>query len=1031
MRVLSVASELYPLIKTGGLADVAGALPGALKPLGVEMRTLVPGYPAVLAGLTMTDGTIGLADAMGGPVRLVLGRAGDLALIVLDAPHLYGRPGNPYLGPDGRDWADNHRRYGLLGRVAADIGQGRLPDWRPDLVHGHDWQAGLAPACLAFAGEPRPATVLTIHNLAFQGLFDASCIGELGLPPAAFQVEGYESWGRVGFLKAGLYYADRLTTVSPTYAREIQTEAEGMGLHGLLRARSDHLVGIANGIDDEVWNPGSDPHLAASYDAARAKAAANRLALQERFGLDPDPEALLCIVVSRLTAQKGLDLLLHSLPVLLAHGGQLALLGSGEPGLEAGFAAAAQAQRGRVGCVFGYDEPLSHLMQAGADAIIVPSRFEPCGLTQLYGLRYGTIPIVARVGGLADTVIDANEAALDDGVATGIQFAPVTAEALGFALARATALRADAEAWARLRRRAMTRNVSWARPARHYAALYRALLAERGTVIAGRPAMSIVTVPTTPFADQKPGTSGLRKKVPVFQQKNYVENFVQSIFDSLEGKDGQTLVLGGDGRYYNREVVQTVLEMAAANGFGRVLVGKGGLLSTPAASAVIRGRKAFGGIILSASHNPGGPHGDFGIKYNIGNGGPAPEKITDAVFERTRSISEYRILDAPDLDLDRIGTSRLGRMTVEVIDPVADYQALMASLFDFAAIRALFASGFTMRFDAMHAVTGPYATAILEGELGAPKGTVVNGTPLPDFGGHHPDPNLVHAKELYDLMMSEAAPDFGAASDGDGDRNLIIGRGIFVTPSDSLALLAANAHLAPGYGGGIKGIARSMPTSAAADRVAAKLGVRHYETPTGWKFFGNLLDAGMATICGEESAGTGSDHVREKDGLWAVLLWLNILAARRQPVLEIVRAHWASYGRNYYSRHDYEEIDATAANGLVEHLRAQLELLPGRTLPAGTVATADDFAYTDPVDGSISRRQGIRILFADGSRIVFRLSGTGTAGATLRLYLERFEPDPERHDLDTQATLAPLIETAEQLAGIRERTGQSAPSVIT
>ncbi|MGD9511162.1 MAG: alpha-D-glucose phosphate-specific phosphoglucomutase [Geminicoccaceae bacterium] len=543
--------------------------------------------------------------------------------------------------------------------------------------------------------------------------------------------------------------------------------------------------------------------------------------------------------------------------------------------------------------------------------------------------------------------------------------------------------------------------------------------------------MSIVTVPTKPFADQKPGTSGLRKKVPVFQQPNYVENFVQSIFDSLEGKEGQTLVLGGDGRYYNREVIQTVLRMAAANGFGRVLVGRGGLLSTPAASAVIRGRKAFGGIILSASHNPGGPHGDFGIKYNIGNGGPAPEKITDAIFERTTSIGEYRILDAPDLDLDRIGSSGLGGMTVEVIDPVADYQALMASLFDFAAIRALFASGFTMRFDAMHAVTGPYASAILEGELGAPEGTVVNGTPLPDFGGHHPDPNLVHAKELYDLMMSPAAPDFGAASDGDGDRNLIIGRGIFVTPSDSLALLAANAHLAPGYGGGIKGIARSMPTSGAADRVAAVLGVKHYETPTGWKFFGNLLDAGMATICGEESAGTGSDHVREKDGLWAVLLWLNILAARRQPVLDIVREHWAKYGRNYYSRHDYEEVDATAANGVIEHLRAQLEVLPGRKLPAGTVETADDFAYTDPVDGSVSRKQGIRILFTDGSRIVLRLSGTGTAGATLRLYLERFEPDPKRHDLDTQATLSALIETAEQVAGVGERTGRAAPSVIT
>ena len=543
--------------------------------------------------------------------------------------------------------------------------------------------------------------------------------------------------------------------------------------------------------------------------------------------------------------------------------------------------------------------------------------------------------------------------------------------------------------------------------------------------------MPIVTVATKPFPDQKPGTSGLRKKVPAFQVPNYVENFVQAIFDSLEGYQSQTLVVGGDGRYYNREVVQKVIRMAAANGFGRVLVGQGGLLSTPAASCVIRGRKAFGGIVLSASHNPGGPHGDFGIKYNIGNGGPAPEKITDAIFAHTRAITEYRTLDTPDLDLDRIGTTAVGGMTVEILDPVADYQALMATLFDFAAIRAMFASGFTMRFDAMHAITGPYAHAILEGELGAPAGTVVNGTPLPDFGGHHPDPNLVHAKELYELMLSKVAPDFGAASDGDGDRNLIIGRGIFITPSDSLAMLAANAHLAPGYQAGLKGIARSMPTSGAADRVAEQLGVPCFETPTGWKFFGNLLDAGMATLCGEESAGTGSNHVREKDGLWAVLLWLNILAARKQPALDIVRAHWAKYGRNYYSRHDYEEVEAKAADGLIDHLRAQLATLPGTQLPAGTVQAADDFSYTDPVDGSVSRNQGIRILFTDGSRIVFRLSGTGTAGATLRLYLERFEPDPKRHDQDTQQALADLIKTAEQVAEIKQRTGRAEPSVIT
>ena len=421
--------------------------------------------------------------------------------------------------------------------------------------------------------------------------------------------------------------------------------------------------------------------------------------------------------------------------------------------------------------------------------------------------------------------------------------------------------------------------------------------------------MDIRVLASEPFDGQKPGTSGLRKRVAVFQQPRYLENFVQSLFDSLQGFEGATLVVGGDGRYHNREAVQTILKMAAANGFGRILVGQGGLLSTPAASCVIRGRRAYGGIILSASHNPGGPEGDFGIKYNIGNGGPAPERVTDAVFARTQSIREYRILDAPDLDLERIGTQLLGGAEVEIIDPVADYRALMARLFDFEAIRKAFAGGLRLRFDAMHAVTGPYAKAIIEDELGAPAGTVVNGAPLPDFGGHHPDPNLVHAKALFDEMMGPGAPDLGAASDGDGDRNLIIGRGLFVTPSDSLAVLAANMHLAPGYRDGPKGIARSMPTSRAADRVAERLGVPCFETPTGWKFFGTLLDAGMATVCGEESAGTGSDHVREKDGLWAVLLWLNILAARRQPVAEIVREHWRTHGRNYYARHDYEEVD--------------------------------------------------------------------------------------------------------------------------
>ena len=543
--------------------------------------------------------------------------------------------------------------------------------------------------------------------------------------------------------------------------------------------------------------------------------------------------------------------------------------------------------------------------------------------------------------------------------------------------------------------------------------------------------MSIIKTSTTPYPDQKPGTSGLRKRVPVFQQPNYVENFVQSIFDAVDGFKGETLVIGGDGRYFNEVAIQRAIRIASANGFGRVLVGQGGLLSTPAASHVIRYYRAFGGIILSASHNPGGPDGDFGIKYNVGNGGPAPEKITEAIFSRTKSIDHYLTNDAPDIDLGRIGMQQSGDMSVEVIDPVADYAALMQMLFDFDAIRALFAGGFSMRFDAMHAVTGPYAKTIIEGLLGAPAGTVVNAVPLPDFGGRHPDPNLVHAKELFDLLMGPGAPDFGAASDGDGDRNLIIGRNRFVTPSDSLALLAANAHLAPGYSGGIVGIARSMPTSAAADRVAEKLGIGMYETPTGWKFFGNLLDAGRVTICGEESAGTGSNHVREKDGVWAVLLWLNILAVRQQSVDAIVRDHWQTYGRNYYTRHDYEEVDGARANVLVDELRARLPGLVGQRFGALEVAYADDFSYTDPVDGSVSGKQGIRIGFADGSRIVLRLSGTGTVGATLRLYLERYVPADGDHDLDTQLALQPLIALADQLAGIRQHTGRDAPTVIT
>ncbi|SFI38232.1 alpha-D-glucose phosphate-specific phosphoglucomutase [Aerobium aerolatum] len=538
-------------------------------------------------------------------------------------------------------------------------------------------------------------------------------------------------------------------------------------------------------------------------------------------------------------------------------------------------------------------------------------------------------------------------------------------------------------------------------------------------------------VATQPYDDQKPGTSGLRKKVPVFQQPNYVENFIQSIFDSVAGFSGETLVIGGDGRYFNRETIQIAIKMAAANGFGRVIVGQGGILSTPAASHLIRKNKAFGGIILSASHNPGGPTEDFGIKYNVSNGGPAPEKVTDAIYARSLEIDRYAINDGPDIDLDRISVQHVDDLAVEVIDSVDDYAALMETLFDFGAIRQMFADGFRMSFDAMHAVTGPYALEILERRLGAQPGTVKDGIPLPDFGGHHPDPNLVHAHELYELMMSADAPDFGAASDGDGDRNLIIGKRIFVTPSDSLAMLAANAHLAPGYSGGLKGIARSMPTSGAADRVAEKLDIGIYETPTGWKFFGNLLDAGLVTICGEESAGTGSSHVREKDGLWAVLLWLNILAARKQSVQEIAADHWATYGRNYYARHDYEGLSVEAATGLMDNLRAQLPTLPGRKLGSLSIRTADDFAYTDPVDGSVSEHQGIRILFEGGSRIVFRLSGTGTSGATLRVYLERFEPDTAHHGMETQIALAGLIEAADGIAQIRSRTGRDKPSVVT
>lgn len=543
--------------------------------------------------------------------------------------------------------------------------------------------------------------------------------------------------------------------------------------------------------------------------------------------------------------------------------------------------------------------------------------------------------------------------------------------------------------------------------------------------------MNVQVIPSQAFADQKPGTSGLRKKVTVFQQPHYLENFVQSIFDSINVPKGATLTLGGDGRHYNREAIQIILKMAAANGFGLVLVGQGGILSTPAVSCIIRKHKTFGGIILSASHNPGGVDGDFGIKYNTENGGPAPEKVTEAIFEQSKTIQNYKIIAVPEVALDVMGETDLAGMKVQVIDPVADYAELMESLFDFNAIKDLLASGFRMKFDAMHAVTGPYAQEIFIKRLGAPADSIMNCIPLPDFGGGHPDPNLTYAHELVEIIYGESAPDFGAASDGDGDRNMILGKGFFVTPSDSLALIAANARMVKGYAKGIAGVARSMPTSGAVDMVAKSLDIPCFETPTGWKFFGNLMDAGQVTLCGEESFGTGSSHVREKDGLWAVLFWLNILAIKRQSVEQIVKRHWLQFGRNVYSRHDYEDLQLDDANGVVEHLRNNFSALVGLPFGRYTIQECDDFSYTDSIDGSISTKQGLRILFTDGSRIVFRLSGTGTSGATLRIYLEAFEPDTSKHDLDAQIALAEMIQIALQISELKQRTGRDTPTVIT
>jgi phosphoglucomutase len=547
------------------------------------------------------------------------------------------------------------------------------------------------------------------------------------------------------------------------------------------------------------------------------------------------------------------------------------------------------------------------------------------------------------------------------------------------------------------------------------------------------PVMTIQRIKTTPYSDQLPGTSGLRHKVTTFKQPRYLENFIQSIFDTLGDCNGKILVVGGDGRYYNRTAIQVILKMAAANNFARVLVGQAGILSTPAVSALIRKYSTDGGIILSASHNPGGPTGDFGVKFNNDNGSPAPENLTRSIFARSLEIDRYLISDGPDIDLDQLGETSLENMTVAVIDPVSDYAELMSHLFDFPQIKALFNSGlFSMCFDAMHAVTGPYAVEILEHQLGAQSGTVINAEPLEDFGGGHPDPNLTHARLLVDLMNSgQGAPDFGAASDGDGDRNMILGYNIFVSPSDSLAIMAANAHLIQGYKSGLAGIARSMPTSMAVDRVAEALGIHCYETPTGWKFFGNLLDQRLITLCGEESFGTGSDHIREKDGLWAVLFWLNLIAVRQQSVREIVDQHWARFGRNYYQRHDYENLDKTIAETLMEELRANLAELAGQRFGERQLSQCDDFSYTDPVDHSRSEHQGIRLLFTDGARIVLRLSGTGTEGATLRIYVEHFEPDPTRHHLDPGDVLAPLFAIVNQVTGLEQRFGRTGPDVIT
>ena len=535
----------------------------------------------------------------------------------------------------------------------------------------------------------------------------------------------------------------------------------------------------------------------------------------------------------------------------------------------------------------------------------------------------------------------------------------------------------------------------------------------------------------TPFTDQKPGTSGLRKSSQQFEAPHYLESFVEAVFRTLTGVQGGTLVLGGDGRYGNRRAIDVILRMGAAHGLSKVIVATGGILSTPAASNLIRKRQAIGGIILSASHNPGGPDGDFGVKVNGANGGPTPASFTDAVFECTKTLEQYSIVDAAAIAIDTPGSHSIGAMQVEVIDGVDDFVALMQQLFDFDRIRELIRSDFPLAFDAMHAVTGPYATRLLEEILGAPAGSVRNGVPLEDFGGGHPDPNLTYAHELAELLLDMDKFRFGAACDGDGDRNMILGQHCFVNPSDSLAVLTANATVAPAYADGLAGVARSMPTSSAVDVVAKELGIDCYETPTGWKFFGNLLDAGKITLCGEESFGTGSNHVREKDGLWAVLFWLQILAERRCSVAEIMAEHWKRFGRHYYSRHDYEAVASDAAHGLFDRLEGMLPGLVGQSFAGRSVSAADNFSYTDPVDGSVTKGQGLRILLEDGSRVMVRLSGTGTKGATIRVYLESYVPSSGDLNQDPQVALADMISAINELAEIKQRTGMDRPTVIT